>query len=43
LAKQRRDLRDLTDAQLADIGITPREAAKEGQRAFWDAPATWRD
>jgi uncharacterized protein YjiS (DUF1127 family) len=42
LALQRRALRKLSAEQLADVGITKKDAAIEGQRAFWDAPETWR-
>ena len=34
--RQRRDLRDLTDDQLRDIGLTPNEARREAARPFWD-------
>ncbi|KPP93671.1 MAG: putative conserved small protein [Rhodobacteraceae bacterium HLUCCA08] len=33
---QRRCLARLDAAQLADIGITPAEAARESARPFWD-------
>lgn len=32
-------LRDLTDAQLRDIGLTRREAIRESRRPLWD----WND
>jgi uncharacterized protein YjiS (DUF1127 family) len=35
-AKQRSDLSELTDAQLADIGVTRREAAREAGKWFWE-------
>lgn len=41
LQRQRHDLRQLTDAQLSDIGISRKEADAEGRRALWDAPDHW--
>jgi len=40
--RQRRQLRDLDDAILADLGLTRAEAEAESQRAAWDVPAKWR-
>jgi uncharacterized protein YjiS (DUF1127 family) len=34
--RQRRDLLDLTDEQLRDIGISPDEARREAARPLWD-------
>jgi uncharacterized protein YjiS (DUF1127 family) len=34
-ANQRRDLSELTECQLADIGVTRREAAREAGKWFW--------
>lgn len=34
--RQRRDLLDLTDEQLRDIGVTPAQARHEAARPFWD-------
>lgn len=34
--RQRRDLLELTDEQLRDIGVTPEEARREAARPFWD-------
>lgn len=34
--QQRRDLRELTDDQLRDIGLTRAEARREAARPFWD-------
>lgn len=34
--RQRRDLRELTDDQLLDIGLTRAEARREAARPFWD-------
>jgi uncharacterized protein YjiS (DUF1127 family) len=34
--QQRRDLRELTDDQLRDIGLTRTEARREAARPFWD-------
>jgi uncharacterized protein YjiS (DUF1127 family) len=37
LYRSRRDLRDLSDAQLRDIGVTREDAAAEARRGFrWD-------
>jgi uncharacterized protein YjiS (DUF1127 family) len=35
-AKQRDDLSELTDVQLADIGLSRREAEGEAGRWFWE-------
>jgi uncharacterized protein YjiS (DUF1127 family) len=35
-AKQRNDLSALSDDQLADIGVTRREAAREAGKWFWE-------
>lgn len=43
LWQSRRQLASLDASQLADIGVTPREAAAEAARAPWDVPAHWRD
>ena len=40
--RQRRQLRDLDDHMLADIGITREEALKESRQITWDAPNGWR-
>lgn len=32
---QRRDLREMGDEQLRDLGIGRREAMREGQKSFW--------
>jgi len=42
LARQRRDLGQLDDHLLRDIGVTPDEARKEARRPLWDVPAHWR-
>lgn len=34
--KTRRALLDLTDEQLLDLGISRRDAMREGYRPFWD-------
>ena len=39
--KTRKDLKNLSEAQLVDIGITAEEAAAEASRPFWDAPSNW--
>ena len=36
-ARQRRQLVELSDRQLADIGISRAEACAEAQRPFWQA------
>ena len=38
IAAERRRLARLDREQLADIGITPAEAAREASRPFWDVP-----
>ena len=35
-AKQRNDLCELTDVQLADIGLSRREAEREAGKWFWE-------
>jgi uncharacterized protein YjiS (DUF1127 family) len=34
--RQRRDLSELTDHQLRDIGVTREEGRREAARRFWD-------
>ena len=34
--RQRRDLMELTDRELRDIGISPAQARREAGRSFWD-------
>jgi len=34
--RQRRDLRELSDDQLRDIGVTRQDARREAARPFWD-------
>ncbi len=41
LARSRRELSGLSDAQLKDIGITPQDAHSEAHRPFWDVPSHW--
>ena len=41
LSKQRRDLSQLTPAQLDDIGVSQTEAIREAKRPIWDAPNFW--
>lgn len=36
ISNQRRALRELTDQQLHDIGVSRKEAMNEGRRACWD-------
>lgn len=40
-ARSRRQLAALSEQRLADLGLTPAEAAREAQRPFWDAPRAW--
>ena len=39
--RQRAQLAQLDDAMLADIGISPRQAATEAARPAWDVPSNW--
>ena len=39
IAEQRRQLAELSDQQLADVGLTRDEALAEAGRPFWDLPA----
>lgn len=39
VAAERRALAALDPAALADMGISPAEAAREVRRSFWDLPA----
>lgn len=34
--RSRIDLLELTDGQLRDIGLTPRQARREGMKPFWE-------
>ncbi|MCF2904563.1 hypothetical protein L0666_06155 [Octadecabacter sp. CECT 8868] len=36
--KQRRELASMDVNRLKDLGISPRDAAKEATRPFWDLP-----
>ncbi|ARU59451.1 hypothetical protein OLMES_5471 [Oleiphilus messinensis] len=36
IARQRRELAQLSDAQLKDIGISRVDALQEAERSFWD-------
>jgi len=36
VSRQRRSLRELTDEQLADIGLSRRQAEREAERYCWD-------
>lgn len=40
--RQRRQLRELDDHLLDDIGITRSEAFAEGHEPVWDVPNHWR-
>ncbi|MES2436114.1 MAG: DUF1127 domain-containing protein [Pseudomonadota bacterium] len=39
--RQRAQLARLDDAMLADIGVSPRQAATEAARPAWDVPSNW--
>ncbi len=41
LARQRRALASLTQAQLDDLGLTRDQAMGESRRPFWDIPIQW--
>lgn len=41
IRRERKALSTLTDAQLADIGLTAAQARREAERAIWDAPIHW--
>jgi uncharacterized protein YjiS (DUF1127 family) len=41
LGRSRRALRDLSAAQLEDIGLTRDAADREAKRAPWNAPGHW--
>ncbi|MGX9357137.1 DUF1127 domain-containing protein [Roseobacteraceae bacterium S113] len=41
LARQRRALRGLDDARLADLGLTRADALEEANRPLWDVPQHW--
>ena len=38
---QRRALRRLDSAALADLGLTRKQAKQEANRPIWDVPANW--
>jgi uncharacterized protein YjiS (DUF1127 family) len=40
--RSRRDLAQLDDHALEDIGITPEQARAEARLSVWDVPANWR-
>lgn len=42
IKKQRKQLKKMSNAQLADIGVSREEAMAEAQKTFWDVPAYWR-
>lgn len=39
--RSRAQLSALDDRMLEDVGITPREAAREHHKPLWDVPAHW--
>jgi uncharacterized protein YjiS (DUF1127 family) len=41
LWRSRTALAELDDHLLEDIGLTPREAAREARKALWDVPSHW--
>jgi uncharacterized protein YjiS (DUF1127 family) len=42
ITRQRRQLRELDDHQLRDMGITRAQAAREASKPPWDAPQSWK-
>ncbi|MGB5865369.1 MAG: DUF1127 domain-containing protein [Sulfitobacter sp.] len=42
LHRSRRHLAELTKEQLKDVGLGAKEAQKEADRPFWDAPESWK-
>jgi uncharacterized protein YjiS (DUF1127 family) len=38
VSRSRRELADLTDEQLEDIGLTRKEARLEAEKPFWEGP-----
>ena len=40
--RQRRQLLQLDDRRLDDIGLDRNQALREAARPFWDGPAYWR-
>jgi uncharacterized protein YjiS (DUF1127 family) len=41
IRRERRQLLELTDHMLRDVGLTRAEARREAARPFWDVPARW--
>ncbi|WP_210528033.1 DUF1127 domain-containing protein [Rubellimicrobium arenae] len=41
LARSRRQLADLEDHLLRDVGLTRTEARHEAEKPVWDAPGHW--
>lgn len=41
LFRQRKQLSELSDDQLEDIGVTQAEAKREAARPVWDVPSHW--
>ena len=41
LARQRRELANLSEHMLTDIGKTRNDAEVEARRGFWDVPDHW--
>jgi uncharacterized protein YjiS (DUF1127 family) len=39
IRRERRQLLELSDHMLSDLGLTRAEAAREAARPFWDAPS----
>lgn len=41
LARQRRELAQMDDAKLNDLGLTRDDALTEARRPIWDVPSNW--
>ena len=39
--RQRKELSELDDDRLRDLGLTRKDAATEAKRPIWDVPALW--
>ncbi|MEM0937031.1 MAG: DUF1127 domain-containing protein [Pseudomonadota bacterium] len=43
VARQRKQLAELDDRMLRDVGLTKSDVQREVERPVWDVPAIWRD